>query len=125
MTALNFQSRFADAVASGRKTQTVRAPWKDGRIPFREGKHLQLYTGMRTKQCRRLGDAICTGVSVVRIDHWTMQINSYQQSIPAANRFAVDDGFENFDQMVTWFRETHGIPFNGYLIKWRLLDARD
>ena len=50
MVAYNFQKQFADAVERGEKRQTIRAPRRDGRHA-KVGDKLQLYTGMRTKQC--------------------------------------------------------------------------
>jgi len=54
MPALNFQSRFADLVASGKKRQTIR-PVR--RHPIKAGDLLHLFTGMRTKRCKRLPSA--------------------------------------------------------------------
>ena len=53
MPALNFRAEFADAVERGEKCQTIRAYRKDGRNP-KPGDTLHLYTGMRTRACRRL-----------------------------------------------------------------------
>ncbi len=54
MVALNFKARFADDVETRRKRCSIRAPRKDGRDP-KPGDSLQLYTGMRTRECRKLG----------------------------------------------------------------------
>ena len=59
MPALNFKKEFADKVASGEKRQTIRALRKDGKNP-RPGQKLYLYTGMRTKYCRKCGDPLTT-----------------------------------------------------------------
>jgi len=71
MPALNFQARFADAVERGDKTQTIRAPRKR---PFKVGDNLYLYTGMRTKWCRKLLDAVCIGVDPIRIERNNMVV---------------------------------------------------
>lgn len=59
MVAYNFQAQFADAVHRGFKRQTIRAPRKHGHV--QAGAPVQLYTGMRTRGCRKLidPDPIC------------------------------------------------------------------
>jgi hypothetical protein len=54
MPAYNFQKQFAPLVQSGEKRQTIRTLGK--RSHAQPGNKLQLYTGMRTKQCRKLVD---------------------------------------------------------------------
>ena len=51
MPALNFKKQFAEKVETGEKRQTVRAKRKRA---FVVGDKLYLYTGMRTKYCRKL-----------------------------------------------------------------------
>jgi hypothetical protein len=123
MTALNFQARFAASVADGTKRQTIRAERKDGRMPCRTGHDLHLYTGMRTQSCRRLRTAICTSI-------WRFEISRNPKFSPGIrlggvvlNReetiaLAQADGFTSVTEMVEWFRNTHGLPFSGWLIKW-------
>lgn len=62
MVAYNFQAQFADDVEHGFKTQTIR---RDARC--KSGDKLQLYTGQRTKNCRKLCDAICKRVTPIKI----------------------------------------------------------
>jgi hypothetical protein len=64
MPALNFRPQFADLVSSGQKTQTIRQVRK---CPIKVGDTLWLYTGMRTKQCRLLADAVVTDVQGIQI----------------------------------------------------------
>lgn len=115
MVAYNFQRRFADDVATGRKRQTIRAPRKDNRHA-KPGDRLQLYTGMRTKACRKLDEGICkiSTYCAIREDGITLG-NHPRVDI---DEFAVADGFEDFESMKTWFRKTHGLPFIGQLIVW-------
>lgn len=121
MPALNFKTRFAKAVAAGEKTQTVRAIRKDGRDP-KVGDNLYLYTGMRTKQCRKIADARCISVEPVVIDQPDV-IQICGTDLPLVNRinFAYADGFASLHDLVSFFRETHGLPFMGLLIKWELV----
>jgi hypothetical protein len=130
MVALNFQKQFADAVQDGFKRRSIRAPRKDGRDP-KKGQALQLYTGMRTKVCRKLGDSIVARVRPVVIDHTGITLDGkplYAGDAPAyqggpdAERydgdFARADGFDSFTDMADWFAKAHGLPFKGNLIEW-------
>lgn len=125
MVAYNFQAQFADKVASGEKTQTIRAPRKNGHANV--GDPVQLYTGMRTTACRKLRnpDPICVVSRGVQIASWCVNIVDPDPEkrllvfVPEhLDAFARDDGFADFEAMLTWFRETHGLPFYGQLIGW-------
>lgn len=123
MPSLNFQKQFAAAVESGEKRQTIRATRKR---PFRAGDTLHLFTGMRTKGCRKLGEVRCTSVEHVQIDGiegydgvWRdAEIRVANRPVDSLDAFAADDGFESGLSMFRWFRDTHGIPFEGQLIRW-------
>lgn len=52
---INFKQQFAEMVESGEKRQTIRRERK-GHRQIGKGDHLKLYTGLRTKQCRLLGE---------------------------------------------------------------------
>lgn len=117
MPALNFSSQFADAVESGRKTQSIRALRKR---PFQVGDKLFFYTGMRTKQCRKLGEGIIVSVDEIKIDGLGILINKHCIPIDF-DKFAKADGFNSWQEMYDWFQKTHGLPFAGQLIRWELL----
>jgi hypothetical protein len=127
MPALNFKKQFAEDVEFGNKRQTVRAPRKDGRPHCKSGDTIKLYTGMRTKDCRLLGEATVLRAEPVRIeatcmylngpptafrDHFTGPVGNYRQRIRPA------DGFGGFTEMANWFDDTHGLPFEGTVIYW-------
>ena len=117
MVAYNFQKQFAEAVASGQKRQTIRALRKDGRHA-KQGDRLQLYTGMRTKACRKLRDAVCHDACPILIEHdkiWTFEPQELHLDLAA---WAKRDGFESWGAMRAFFEQTHGLPFNGVLISW-------
>lgn len=121
MPALNFQKQFAPLVESGEKRQTIRAYRKDGRDP-KVGDRLYLYTGMRTKQCRKLGEAVCTASRGMFIQR--NGLTSDDPNIPAdLDTFAASDGFKSFTAMRDWFHKTHGLPFNGVLIRWGEIES--
>lgn len=124
---LNFQAQFADLVASGEKRQTIRAPRKR---PISVGDELRLYTGMRTKACRLLGVVTCEKVTPVRIERLgsgaspILTIDGVCVAIAhncpwdTERRFARADGFKNWREMCEWFDRTHGLPFEGVVIRW-------
>ena len=59
--AYNFMAQFADDVAAGSKSLTIREHRKGRSRHARAGELVQLYTGMRTRHCRKLvtPDPIC------------------------------------------------------------------
>lgn len=119
MVAYNFQVRFADAVASGAKTQTIRATREGRSRHARPGEALQLYTGLRTKKARKLvdPDPICTTSTYCNIHHTGITLGNHPNM--DLDDFARRDGFKDFADMKEWFGETHGLPFIGTLIAWR------
>lgn len=126
MPALNFKTQFAGDVEMGHKRQSVRAHRKDGRPHCKVGDTLKLYTGMRTKACRLLGEAKVIAVETIKINSTNMEING--RLLPSAlysrdcettdNEFAEADGFEGFMEMADWFQGVHGLPFEGVVIYW-------
>ena len=123
MVALNFQERFGDDVESGRKPHTVRLVRKH---PIKVGDKLQLYVGMRTKRCRKLADAVCVKIEPIYVNRANdgrllVKISDQYLSIIDQDSFAVRDGFYDMRGMVTWLDKTHGLPFRGVVIHWRLL----
>lgn len=127
MPALNFKKEFARAVETGEKRQTVRAHRKDGRPHCKQGDTIKLYTGMRTKSCRLLAEATVLSIKPVRIEATEMWLDgqrlhasifSRDQFDPTDNEFAQADGFTSFMDLSDWFRQVHGLPFEGVVIRW-------
>lgn len=119
MPALNFMKRFAPWVESGVKWTTIRAPRKDGREICRAGDTLSLYTGMRRRGCRKLGEAACKSVESIRIERsGVTRIGHRRLTRHEKYWLAIGDGFKDFDEILAWFRDVHGLPFRGYLIRW-------
>jgi hypothetical protein len=118
MVAYSFQGRFADAVERGEKRQTIRANGK--RRHARPGDKLQLYTGMRTKACRKLRDAVCHDTCQVLIEHTQVFTFGPQEIHIGENleHLARADGFASWSEMRDWFEDAHGLPFNGTMIRW-------
>ena len=125
MVALNFQPQFADDVEFGAKCQTIRRTAR-----CKPGDRLQLYTGQRTTQCRKLREATCRRVRPVRICDTEMWLDGERVYAGNAGRddwgdfdndFAKRDGFDGFMEMAEWFRDRYGsLPFEGFVIEWNL-----
>ena len=130
MIALNFKEEFADLVARGRKKQTIRRTNR-----FKVGDTIQLYTGQRTKVCRKLGEAVVWNVARVIIDEFSFSFHQkhfndfrgdYVEWRVFAHETTLDmqakkDGFKDFEAMKAFFVAQYGdLPFEGYLIQWKL-----
>ena len=136
MVAYNFKKQFADAIQSAQKRQTVRAIRKNGHA--RIGEKLQLYTGLRTKACRKLidNDPICTSVDEVEIHIKTTaeiekiivgnkELNNQEiEEFAAADGFNARAGYSARDAMATFFQKYHGNGiFHGNVIRWEVNNA--
>ncbi len=115
MPALNFLARLAPLVESGAKQQTVR---KKSKRPIKAGDRLYLFTGMRTKACRRLLDTECTRVDRIDIDCMGM-ITINRRQIADPNAFARADGLADAYELASWIESNYGLPFRGVVIHWR------
>jgi len=121
VSAFNFKAQFAEAVESGAKRQTIRAMRKN--LP-KVGERAHLFTGMRTKQCRRLRAGHEDRIKRVERVHiaydilvvGTVGFTSHQRG--EQNSFARKDGFKDMAEMREWFRAQHGLPFNGFMVEW-------
>lgn len=112
MRVILFQDRFAAAVRSGAKKQTIRKTC-DG---IRPGTVLSLrrWTGKpyRSKQ-EVLREAVCKTIQEVVIStHCVIALGWHE------DEFARADGFASWPEMRDWFDKVHGLPFDGYLIRW-------
>lgn len=124
MVALNFKPRFIPAILSGAKRQTIRALGRRRHaIP---GETLQLYTGMRTKQCRLIGTAVCTKAKPIEMLFAgllsVIEIGPLRRIDGSElDTFAIADGFPDWPAMLAFWRETHPDcqdSFSGLIIEW-------
>ena len=121
MVAISFQKRFAPPIIAGDKRQTIRAERKR---PIRPGQLLHLFTGMRTKHCRRIGVATCTAVLPIWIDFVMDTVTIFKRpmlsEMAALDTFAVRDGFRDWrDMHAFWQPKDEGVlSFHGVLIEW-------
>ncbi|MHA6684447.1 hypothetical protein [Mesorhizobium sp. A556] len=116
MAALNFSPEFAGPVERREKRQTIRQTRR-----AKVGNRIQLYTGQRTKDCRKLVevDPICTFVGYVAIRPESLTVSDVRQHPRDRDEFARLDGFKDYAAMVAWFQARYGQQsFIGYLHRW-------
>jgi hypothetical protein len=118
MVAYSFQKRFVAPILAGRKRHTIRAARKRH---AKVGEAVQLYVGMRTRTCRKIGDALCTERLAIELDFSRREVALEGRSAlitepPALDDFARSDGFADFAEMTAfWSGCTF---FGGVLIAW-------
>ena len=115
MVAFNF-SVFLDKVENRTKRRTIRKTRR-----CKVGDKIQLYTGMRTRKCRKLveDDPTCTLTIAISIyDENNLHCEGHRQSDETREGFAKADGFNSFAEMAAWFDNKYGLPFNGYVHQW-------
>jgi hypothetical protein len=139
MVAYSFKRRFVDPILLGLgspdpvaifrnpgmmpKRQTIRPV--GNRRHARPGEALQLYHSMRTKQCVKIGEAICSDTISVIIwigdSDMIVQRGAYLLGCKQLKTFAQEDGFADPDDMLRFWHEEHaGVEkFIGVCIMWR------
>lgn len=129
MPSLNFQSQFVPGIMAmldkdyakrtgiKPKNTTIRAQRK---VHIKKGDTLYLFTAQRTKQCQKLGEAICRRLDGIYInedrDGIILKIDGCRLSYEEAYAVAEKDGFNGLQEMIRWFKMTHGLPFIGVRI---------
>jgi hypothetical protein len=121
MPALNFKARFAEMIERGEKRCTIRVP---RRRAIRAGDTLYLYTGMRTKACRKLKTAICRAARPIRLSRAAgrealrILVDGKILNLAEIKKLVRLDGHPTARDFLVFFEETHGLPFAGQLIEW-------
>lgn len=127
MVAYSFKAKFEKAIADRVKRQTIRPEGK--RRHAKAGEMLQLYVGMRTRNCRKIiPDVVCIGAEPIIIDvperaeapaTYKMPGRPEQPLLLIDDAFAQRDGFRNSREMVEfWIAEHKPGAFHGLLIRW-------
>jgi hypothetical protein len=124
MVAYSFKRQFVRPILDGTKRQTIRA---DRRRHARPGEELQLYTGMRTKECRLICRARCLDVLPIFIafrkrarTDW-VRVGGKKLDRPSElDAFARHDGFKDWGELREFWRTNHpGVcDFRGVMITW-------
>jgi hypothetical protein len=120
MVAYSFKQRFVAPILAGTKRQTIRAHRKRHAWPEEE---MQIYTGMRTKQCRLIARVICEGVAPITIDLPGNAVTLGGETLRGWDKLdplAWRDGFDGWLSMRCFWLENHpDTPiFSGVLIRW-------
>lgn len=94
MPAYNFQKVFVPLIEDESKCNTIR---KRRKTPTRAGDVLMLYTGMRTKNCRLVKNAMCVRIEPIVIYPalGRVVLDGRMLSLDDTLRFAIRDGFAN------------------------------
>ncbi len=127
MVAYSFKERFGEPIIDGSKGGTIRA---DRKRHARPGETIQLYTGMRTRNCRLIGSRTCLAVEPITLGlgrypavklggRWTILDG------PRLTLFAQFDGFADWNELLTFWFAAHGAieSFSGMHIRWLPLPA--
>jgi len=133
MVAYSFMAQFAEPIVTLQKLQTVRGNRKRHARP---GEPMQLYTAMRTRQCRKLlnVDPICRDVRDIMIGLNSrhpllieaISIDGMALDDSEIEDFAVADGFggalaEGFARRRMgefWVRHHEWNRFQGVVLRW-------
>lgn len=104
---VNF-SVFIDKILSGEKRQTIRRAspkWTN----VKAGDKLTLYTGLRTKKCRKLGEAFVESITPIMVDTECDSVaietplGDFNLDLPALNDLVARDGFVSKDDFFKFF----------------------
>lgn len=137
MPAYNFEAEFAEAVENGFKQANGQPVPEEARIkrqtvrtkrkrPTKPGDTIYGYTGMRRKDCRKLGEATVLSVEAVDLSDYTphcvgtIKVNGRFLSYGERFLFALADGFCDTREFFRFFKDTYGLPLVGVLevIRW-------
>lgn len=115
---------FIDKILSGEKRQTIRRAspkWKN----VKAGDKLTLYTGLRTKECRKLGEAVVESITPIALTPRSADcavktaLGTFLLTSFDVRFLALADGFESTFDFWNFFTEHYGDEtINMYVIRW-------
>lgn len=120
-------------ILDGTKNHTARKDRKGRQGHAKPGDIVYLYFGMRTKWCRKLGQAKCTKTESIEIDTaGNIRLDGKRLSYMENSAFAWADGFRPegstakdhvgaFTLMFRFWKATNDLPFKGTVIYWEPL----
>ena len=120
MVAYSFKRQFIEPIQTGRKRQTMR---NERARHARAGEAIQLYTAMRTKQCRLIGRATCENVMPVRLDFVRSRVELphgvFDRQVEL-DTFARSDGFDDWRALAAFWKNENGATtqWSGVVITW-------
>jgi hypothetical protein len=129
---LGFKEQFVDRILDGSKIHTIR---EDSKSRWKEGRVIQMATGVRTKKYNKFTEQFCLGIQKVEFK-WTTHnkglvnegrsVKVFIDDRNVTNEWfkdtdemivevlAKNDGFENLVDFFGWFSE----DFTGKIIHW-------
>jgi hypothetical protein len=132
MPAYSFKKQFVSAVETGQKTITIRQTLRGAA----KGKTAHLYYGLRTKQCRKIGEGVIEFAVSIRFEESEsgklVAIIAPDENNPlfrlkledgGLEKLAADDGFDSVEAMHAFFKQQYTLPFEGFVIAWNLKGA--
>ena len=127
MVAYSFKGRFVDPIKARTKRHTIRALGKKRHA--RPGDTLQIYTGDRFHP-KKVGEATCAMAGEIVLDFRLLEVwidwNDEAQektmlvTLEELDDFARSDGFESWDDLEAFWKETHDVSnsWTGIIITW-------
>lgn len=118
---LGFKQQFIEPILKGSKIHTIR---EDKHNRWKVGKIIHFATGVRTKNYNCFLRALCLRTQIIKItypvigtENFTLPLVSVDDNlltISEIHALAVNDGFKNLEEFLTWFNK----PFTGKIIHW-------
>lgn len=136
MALLGYKKQFVKPIKLGLKEWTIR---NDRKNPIAVGERLYMYTGLRTRNCKKIGEAICTWTSRIELREDLVLIHSFGSAvcptfaafgdienhphcINTLNHFAKSDGFKDWEDLKNFWYKNHGtdcFPYTGTIIAFK------
>jgi len=115
----NFKRRFVTDVETGAKTSTIRLFEKT--TPPDKGDRLKLFTGMRTKDCRKLKEPSCSDCQPISISEKEILLGKRRLTHAEEKQLATADGFDSAAHLRVFFIQTYGLPLPGnpHWVSWK------
>jgi hypothetical protein len=114
MALYGFKAQFVDKILNGSKAHTIRDRRKRATKP---GETLYLYTGLRQKGARKIGEAICEKVEdIVITEGGSIGIDGRWLTKDQRHGLALMDGFASLRCMMQFWEGR--LPFDGEIIYW-------
>lgn len=117
MPSFNFKPEFVPDILANKKGGTIRMTQR-----CKPGQTMFLFTGMRTKKCKRIGTKPCVGVMPIQVtESRFLLLNGVYLGLQDSNDFAKADGFRDLDAFFKFFENQYGLPYSGW---WHVWDAK-
>ena len=132
MVSFNCQEQFVPKILARTKFSTIRKTKR-----CNPGDTMQLFTGLRTKNCVKFAEAECTAVRCITISHdgyCFLGEDSRIRDLDLLQDMAEQEGFRDWADMVRFFQLTHkrfdcsyndGWTFTGAMHYWNISTLKE